>query len=45
VNAVNVERICEIEGILLVELLKPRPIQGFDGTVAPLITHAIYPRL
>ena len=26
VNAVDAERICEIEGILPIELLKPRPI-------------------
>jgi hypothetical protein len=45
VNAVDVERICEIEGISPIELLKPRPIQGFDGTAAPPITHAIYPYL
>jgi hypothetical protein len=45
INAVDAERICEIEGISPVELLKPRPIQGFDGAAAPPITHAIYPCL
>jgi len=45
INAVDAQRICEIENISPVELLKPRPIQGFDGTSAPPITHAIYPRL
>ena len=45
INAVDAQRICEIENISPVELLKPRPIQGFDGTAAPPITHAIYPRL
>jgi hypothetical protein len=45
INAVDAQRICELEDFSPVELLKPRPIQGFDGTAAPPITHAIYPRL
>jgi len=45
INSVNAQRIYEIKNISPVKLLKPRPIQGFNGTAAPPITYAIYPRL
>lgn len=45
VNADDAKRICEIENISPIQLLKPKNIKGFNGATAPLVTHAIYPRL
>jgi formylmethanofuran dehydrogenase subunit E len=39
------QRICQAERIAPVELLRPKPLRGFDGKTANPITHAIYPRL
>jgi hypothetical protein len=45
VNAVDAKRICEIENISPIKLIKPKNIEGFNGAAAPIVTHAIYPRL
>ena len=43
VNAVDAQRICEIENISPIQLIKPKNIEGFNGAAAPTVTHAIYP--
>ena len=33
---------CDVLKISFIQLAKPKPIKGFNGKPAPLITHAIY---
>ena len=37
--------VCDVLQISFIQLAKPKPIRGFDGKSAPLITHAIYSTL
>ena len=34
--------VCDVLQIFFIQLAKLKPIRGFDGKPAPLITHAIY---
>ena len=37
--------VCDVLQISFIQLAKPKLIRGFDGKLAPSITHAIYPTL
>ena len=37
--------VCDVLQISFIQLAKPKLIRGFDGKLAPPITHAIYPTL
>ena len=45
INLAMACHVCDILQIFFIQLAKPKLIRRFDGKLAPLITHAIYPTL
>ena len=45
IDLVMARHVCDVLQISFIQLAKPKSIKGFDGKLAPLIIHAIYPIL
>ena len=45
INLAIVRHVYDVLQISFIQLAKPKPIRGFDGKLAPSITHTIYPAL
>ena len=42
INLEMARHVCDVLKISFIQLAKPKPIRGFDGKLAPPITHVIY---